>query len=141
MNLKFALAVNSKGNFKKDHFGDARQFLIYEEKDNQLVYIKALENPYRIIDEKHGHGLYRKAKLIGEFLQNHQINILVATQFGKNIKIINEHFIPVVIYSENVEEVINILNKHLHWLKEEWNTKPESYKLFVIKQGIMKTEI
>jgi len=141
MALKFAFAVNSKGVFKKKHFGDSKQFLIYEQEGDKLVHTKTLENEFRRLDEKIEHGSKRKAQSIINFLKENQVNVLVSMQFGKNIKVVNEHFIPVIIYSENVDEVLDTLNNHLHWIAEEWEKQAQNYKLFVIKHGIMKTEI
>jgi len=141
MALKFALAVNSKGVFKKKHFGDAKQFLIYQQSGDKLILVDTLENKFRNLDEKKKHGSVLKAEAIINFLKENNINVLVSMQFGKNIKVVNEHFIPVIIYSESVDEVIETLSKHLHWIEDEWKLQPEAYKLFVIKHGIMKTEI
>ena len=55
-----------------------------------------------------------------KLLKGKDVNVLVSMQFGKNIKMVNEYFIPVIIYSETPEDTVNILNKHLHWIKDEW---------------------
>ncbi len=141
MALRFALAVNSQGIFRNKHFGDARKFLIYEQKEDKFVLVDTLENPYRVYDEMHGHGSYAKAKLIIDFLKSNNVQVLVAMQFGQNITIINEHFIPIIIYSENVDEVLSVLNKHLHWIDDEWNKKKTNHSLFIIKSGILKKDI
>ncbi len=47
------------------------------------------------------------------------VKVLVSMQFGKNAKIINEHFIPIIIYSDQPEQVIDALNHHLHWISDE----------------------
>lgn len=141
MALRFAFAVNSKGKFKNNHFGDAREYLIYEQKGDKLLLVERLENRYRVFDEKHGHGWYRKAQLIIQYLKENNINALVATQFGRNINMVSEYFIPIVIYSENPEEVLNILNKHLFWIEDEWNNKNDNHSLFFIKSGILKKKL
>jgi len=55
--------------------------------------------------------------------------------------VINEFFIPIIIYSENVEDTIDAVNKHMHWIMDEWDQKQEGYKLFTIKSGILKSII
>ncbi|MCF6241552.1 MAG: hypothetical protein L3J74_09435 [Bacteroidales bacterium] len=141
MALRLAFAVNSKGNFKNNHFGDARKYLIYEQQDEQLVLVETLENQFRVFDEKHGHGWYRKAQLIIQYLKDNKVNALVAMQFGRNIGMVSEHFVPVIIYSEQLNEVVEVLKKHLHWIEDEWNKKKKNHSLFYIKSGILKKDL
>jgi len=141
MGLKFAFAVNSEKLFTKKHFGDSEQFLIYEVTDNKLVYKNSILNDFSAFDESQEHGSKKKAKAITKFLKENRVNALVSMQFGKNIKRINEHFIPIVIYSENTQDAIDALNKHLHWIRDEWREKQGGYKLFTIKSGILKSVI
>ena len=141
MGLKFAFAVNSKGVFEKKHFGDLKQFLIYEVVDNKLVYKNTLLNEYRRFDEEQEHGSKKKAKAIINYLKENDVSVMVSMQFGKNIKRVNEHFIPIIIYSEDVQEAIEVVNKHMYWILDEWNDKPIEYKLFTIKSGILKSVI
>ena len=141
MGLKFAFAVNSEGVFTKKHFGDAKQFLIYEVIDNELVHKNSISNDFSSFDEEQEHGSKKKAKAIIDFLKGNDVGVLVSMQFGKNVKRINEYFIPIIIYSENTKEVIDIINKHMHWILDEWDEKQEGYKLFTIKSGILKSII
>ncbi len=141
MGLKFAFAVNSEKLFTKKHFGDSEQFLIYEVIDNRLEHRSVILNDFSAFDESQEHGSKKKAKAITNFLKEKEVNVLVSMQFGKNIKRINEHFIPIVIYSENTQDAIDALNKHLHWIRDEWGEKQEDYKLFTIKSGILKSVI
>ena len=141
MNIKFAFAVNSDGVFEKKHFGDSEQFLIYKVLDNKIVYEETIKNQHKKFDEKQEHGSKKKAKEIISLLKSNDIDVLVSMQFGKNIKVINEHFIPIIIYTETVQEVVNVINKHLHWIEEEKNESTENYKLFTIKSGILKSAI
>ena len=141
MNLKFAFAVNSEGSFTKKHFGDSDQFLIYEVIDNTLVHKDSILNDFSSFDEEQEHGSRKKAKAIMDFLKGKDVGVMVSMQFGKNVKRINERFIPIIIYSENVQETIDAVNKHMHWILDEWNEKQTEYKLFTIKSGILKSVI
>lgn len=95
-----------------------------------------------MVDEEVEHGPKRKGKAIIEFLKGNNVNVMVSQQFGKNIRMINEHFIPVKISLENLEDVIQILTRHIHWIKDEWESdKKSSFKLFTIKSGILKFSI
>lgn len=141
MGLKFAFALSSEGRFTKKHFGDAEQFLIYEVVDNKLVYVDSIINNFSSFDEKQEHGSKKKAKAIMGFLKEKDVGVMVSMQFGKNVKRINEYFIPIIIYSEKVQESIDAMNKHMHWILDEWNEKQSDYKLFTIKSGILKSVI
>ena len=141
MNLKFAFAVNKENQFDKRYFGDADKYLIYEQLDNEMVLIGEEINNFKLFDEEHEHGSKKKGDAIIKFLKGKEVNVLVSMQFGKNIKIVNEYFIPIIIYSEKPEDTVNILNKHLHWIKDEWGKNKSNFKLFTIKAGILKSSI
>ena len=141
MNLKFAFAVNKENKFNNRHFGDADKYFIYGQVDHELVLIGEEINNFKLLDEEHEHGSKRKGNAIIKLLKEKEVNVLVSMQFGKNIKIVNEYFIPVIIHSENPEDAVDILNKHLHWIKDEWDNNSSDYKLFTIKSGILKSSI
>ncbi len=142
MNLRFAFAVNSDNQFEKKHFGDADKYIIYQEESDKLVLSSEESNQFKLLDEEAEHGSRKKGKAIIEFLKGKNVNVLVSRQFGKNIKMINVHFIPVIISSEKPDEVIQVLTRHIHWIKDEWEHNEKSnFKLFTIKTGILKSSI
>ena len=137
MNLKFAFAVNSQGVFEKQHFGDSDKYLIYEQKDDKMLLVSEVANTFK--DMEHGQG--NKGDLIADLLKKNDVNVLVSMQFGGNIKIVNKHFIPIVIYTPNSNEISEIIVKHNHWIVDEWNSKSSDYNLFTIKSGVFKEKI
>ncbi len=141
MNLRFAFAVNKANQFEKKHFGDADKYLIYEQVDDEMVSIGEEINNFKLIDEEHEHGSKRKGDAIIKLLKKKKVNVLVSMQFGKNIKMVNEYFIPVIIDTEKPEDIVNILKKHLHWINDEWGGNKVNFKLFTIKAGILKSSI
>ena len=142
MNLKFAFALSKNNVFEKKHFGDTDKFVIYEVKSDEIILVKEIDNPFYSIDEEKEHGSKLKAESIIKYLKEEGVNVLVSMQFGKNIKRINSHFIPIIIYSQETKEVIQVINKHLHWINNELNnSKKEAYSLFTIKSGILKSKI
>jgi predicted Fe-Mo cluster-binding NifX family protein len=141
MKLRFAFAVNNDNQFVKKHFGDADKYIIYELRDERLEQISEEINQFKSLDEKHTHGSVKKGNAIINILKKKGVNVLVSMRFGKNIKLINEHFIPVQISLKLPDEVILILNKHLHWIVDEWENNKSDYKLFTIKSGILKSSI
>jgi len=93
------------------------------------------------MDEEHVHGSKKKGQSIIQFLKGKGVSTLVSQQFGANVKIIIQHFVPVIVYKESTEEVCNTLLKHLNWLHEESQVESDTFKLFTIKNGILKTAV
>jgi len=141
MEIKFAFAVNSNNEFQKNHFGDTVKFLIYGVESDNLKLLSEEINIFRNMDESMEHGSRNKGLAIIDYLKNMGVNVLVSMQFGKNIKMINEHFIPIIIYSELVEDVVNTLTHKLRWVVDELESTSNNYKLFTIKSGILKTVV
>ena len=141
MDLRFAFAVNDQNEFVNKHFGEADKFLIYKFASGSMYKESEEENIYKVYKQVEKHGLKKKSEVIAEFLKFRNVNILVARQFGKNISLINDHFIPVVISSEKPSEVSEILVKHFRWILDEWENSTSGYKLFTIKGGILKSAI
>ena len=141
MNLRFAFAVNNANEFEKKHFGDADKYLIYEQGSDEIILLSEEKNAFKMLDEEVEHGSKKKGGAIIEFLKGKGVNVLVSRQFGRNIRMINKHFIPVKILLEQPDEVISVLDKHLHWIKSEWEKTSSDYKLFTINSGVLKTFI
>jgi len=141
MRLRFAFAVNNENKFEKAHFGDADRFLIYTLETGKIVFSSEEINNFQLLDRETGHGSKRKGNAIIEFLKERNVNVLVSRQFGKNIKLVNKHFIPLKISAEHPEEIISILYKHMHWIEDELNNKNSDYGLFTIKSGILKSSV
>jgi predicted Fe-Mo cluster-binding NifX family protein len=141
MSLQFAFAVDNDNQFQKRHFGDADKYLIYKEEGDEIKFVHGIKNQYKMLDEEVEHGSERKGNAIIQFLKKLGVNVLVSQQFGKNIRLVNTHFIPVIISMESPDEVIQILSRHLYWIKDEWGKDASHFKLFTIKSGILKTSI
>ena len=141
MNLRFAFAVNNDNQFEKKHFGDADKFMIYKQENDKIVFLSEETNHFKFMDEEAVHGSKQKGMAIIKFLKGRGANVLISKQFGKNIKLINEHFIPVINYSEQADEVIRILSRHLNWFDEEYEKNTSNFKLFTIKSGMLKSPI
>jgi predicted Fe-Mo cluster-binding NifX family protein len=139
--IRFAFAVNQLNAFEPQNFGNADKFLIYEWVNNDFLFLKEEANRFKDLDDDHVNGSERKGKAIIAFLKNLDINVLVSIKFGKNIQMVNTSFIPVIVSSETPEEVKLAVKKHIKWLEDELINRPEEFKLFTIKNGILKTEI
>ena len=141
MNIKFAFAVNNNGCFQKNHFGDADKYFIYQLKEKEISFEQEVLNGFKDVDEKVKHGSKKKGQAIIALLKKKNVNVLVSPQFGKNIKLINAHFIPVIVSEENPDFIIGILLKHIKYINEELANKSGEYMLFTIKHGVMKPAI
>jgi predicted Fe-Mo cluster-binding NifX family protein len=140
-NIRLAMAVDHLQNFQSKHFGDADQYLIYEWKNNEFVLFSCENNLYKDFDEEAEHGSWKKGQAIIGLLKEKGVNVLVSKQFGRNIRMVNRHFIPVIIYTETPHEVLPVLNKHMRWIEDELLNNPPEHKLFTIKNGVLKTAI
>ena len=139
--IRFAFAVNEQKQFHKKHFGDADIFLIYEFVDGEFIVVSEEINIFKDFDEIKTHGSQKKGNAIIGFLKEKGVRVLVSQQFGKNIKMVNQHFIPVIATINSVDEIKHELTKQVKWLKDELMLKHDNYMLFKIGSGAMKSKI
>ena len=141
MNLKFAFAVNHSNILEPKHFGEADKYLIYQYKNEKLVKEQEIENKYKNLDEEVVHGSKKKGQAIISMLKEQNVSALVTMQFGKNIRMVNKHFIPIIINENTPQKVLEILQKHIKWIIDEIKNEPKEYKLFTVKNSMMKSAI
>lgn len=141
MNVRFAFALNNKNQFDGHFFGNADKFVIYQLISGKLELVFEIENEFKdeIVDDLKINE--QKAENIAKKLMAYDIKVVVSKRFGQNIKLVNEFFIPVKIFSKHPDDAIKIINNHLHWIQDELNNFSSGYKLFTIKSGILKTSI
>ncbi|MCF6331761.1 MAG: hypothetical protein L3J11_00640 [Draconibacterium sp.] len=141
MKITLALALNEEGVFEKKHFGDSDKFAFYTYEKHELSFKEELPNTFKSMDEAQEHGSKKKGNAIISFLKEKGVSLLVSKQFGKNIKMVNQHFVPVIIAEDKPEQVLAILQKHMNWFKDELKNRKENYMLFYIKNGIIKMHV
>lgn len=141
MRITFAFALNNEGIFEKKHLGDTDKFAIYTFEDHKLSFNEEFPNSFKTMDETQKHGHKKKGDAIISSLKEKGVLILVSKQFGKNIKMVNQHFIPVIIAEDNPDQVLKILLKQMDWFKDELRCRKTNYMLFYIKNGILKMHI
>ena len=93
------------------------------------------------MDEVQEHGSKKKGNAIIAFLKENDVSVLVSKQFGRNIKMVNQHFIPVIIAEDEPKNAVKVLQKHMNWFKDELQNRKTNYMLFHIKNGILKMHI
>ena len=141
MALRFAFAVNNQDQFEDCFFVDADKFLIYQLVSGELELKDEIINNNKSEQAGSSSQNTKKADVIIKYLLENNIKVIVSKQFGENIRIVNQHFIPVIIFSESPEEAVGIINKHVHWINDELNNFNSGYKLFTIKSGILKSSV
>ncbi|MBN2812989.1 MAG: hypothetical protein JXQ80_02870 [Bacteroidales bacterium] len=138
MPIRIAFAVNHNAQIEAKHFGDADRYIIGEYVNKEIVLIKEEINTCKTMDEQQEHGARKKGLAIVELLKNNQVNILVSRQFGKNVQIVNRHFIQVIVDQAKPEDAIPHLTKHMKHFEDELVSHPAKYALFTIKKGELK---
>jgi len=139
--IRFAFALNLANVFEPKHFGDADKYLIYEWVNNEFILLREEVNLFKNSFEGQGHGLQEKGRAIIDFLRGLNITVLVSKQFGKNIQMVNNHFIPVIVSEDIPEKALDILARHMIWIEDELCKRPREFKLFTMKNGILKQVI
>jgi predicted Fe-Mo cluster-binding NifX family protein len=139
--IRFAFAVNLANVFEPKHFGDADKYLIYEWVKHEFILLNEEVNLFKNLYEGQGHGLQEKGRAIIDFLRSLNITVLVSKQFGKNIQMVNRHFIPVIVSEDIPEKTLDIPARHMKWIEDEINNRPDEFKLFIIKNGVLKKSI
>jgi predicted Fe-Mo cluster-binding NifX family protein len=139
--IRFAFAVNQLNAFESQYFCNADRFLVYEWVNNNFIFLKDETNRFKNPDNFNEDGSEKKVKEIIDFLKSFGINVLVSIKFGINIQMVNHNFIPVKVFSETPEEVKHVLKKHIKWIEDELRNRPEEFKLFTLKNGILKSSI
>ncbi len=141
MKITFAFALNKNGVFEKRHFGDTDKFAIYTFENNELKFREEVLNTFKTMDEAQQHGSQKKGKAIIAFLKEKEVSVLVSKQFGKNLKMVSRHFIPVIISEDKPEQVHDIMLKRIDWFEDELKNRNTNYMLFYIKNGILKMHV
>ena len=141
MKIRFAFAVNHANIFEMKHFREADKYLIYEWVNEEFILKQEIKNPYSDVFEEPQHGATFKKMEIINLLKEHQVNVLVSKQFGKNIQLINGEFIPVLIAADSPKNLFPTLKRQVKWIAEELAENFGNYKLFNLNKGALKTSI
>ena len=114
--IRLAFAVSNNETFEKRHFGDADQFLIYLWNGEELVLEHVVKNIEKELDETHGSE--RKGNAIVNLLNHYNVNALFSRQYGKNVRIVSQHFLPVKVTSESVADVTECVLRYMNVIEE-----------------------
>jgi predicted Fe-Mo cluster-binding NifX family protein len=135
MVLRFAFAVNRNNEFEDRHFGDSEQFSVYEWDGEKFTHLETISNTLKEDDDDHHHhGDNKKGKGITKLLKEKGVKVLVSKQFGRNIKIIDQKFVPVITVSADIDEVQKILPERIPAIMENIQSKPEHHKMVDLRK-------
>ncbi|MFP4489023.1 MAG: class I SAM-dependent methyltransferase [Bacteroidales bacterium] len=139
--IRFAMAVDRDNNFDIKQFCCAHNFKIYEWFDKDFSYVKDLINPFRHEEENEMKDRTKKGQVLTGLLKKESVDVIVSCNFGDNIEMAVNNFIPVIVPSDTPAKARSVLTKHIEWIKDELQNSPGDYRLFTIRQGILKTSV
>lgn len=129
--IRFAFALGTNEQFEPKHFGEAEKYAIYEWNDCNMNFITSIRNPMKDFDEEQLHGSRMKGSGIIDLLKKEKVNVVVSRQFGRNIKMINQHFIPVIVRVNKPSEAYRFLKNHIQWIQNELLKEGSGYELLI----------
>lgn len=104
-----ACATDDGQSFVTRHFGDAKQYEIYEWRDHQFTYLKTIVNTS---EDKNKHADPQKAKQIMGLLLESKVNVGLTNNYGPNINKIKERLVPVMVSSIKIKDGLAQLEEH-----------------------------
>ncbi len=120
-----AFATDNGESFIDRHFGDAEFYDIYEISEDEVKFIKRINNSTEDDDDKEGHGDPVKAQGVTGMLKKEGVNMAVSRVFGPNLKRIKKKFLCILVGKTSIEESLKILQKRFPSLLDEWNAGEE----------------
>jgi len=115
--LRVAFASDDRQNLSTEHFGEAKEYLVYE---ISKTSIELLETVVNISPEEKMHGDPNKAKGVAHLLKPYGVKVLVNKAFGRNITKMQQKFVVIVSRNNTIEEAIKIIQSQFELLVLEW---------------------
>ncbi|HKL11748.1 MAG TPA: NifB/NifX family molybdenum-iron cluster-binding protein [Clostridia bacterium] len=103
-----ACATNDGENFVSCHFGDAKQYDIYEMDEKGYRLLETVRNTTGE-EEEEIHADPRKAKGIVDLLRKKKVQLGMTKVFGPNIKRVARHFVPVIANEDKISQGLKAL--------------------------------
>ncbi len=139
--IVFALALSNDNIFKNNYFGDADKFAIYELVDGALKLTEEVPNELKADKEGKLIDINDKRERLVSLLRSKNVSVMVSKQFSKQLRKVSDDFIPIIIEKESPEQVVEILNKNMKWIKDELKNRKANFMLFKMNTGILKLGI
>lgn len=103
------------------HFGEAGRYDLYELKSDSATFLRTVKNT--VPEEKahkERHGDPEKAQNIGGLLKPFGLQVLVSRQFGQNLKMVKRGFVPVIVRSFEIYEVLQLLQMNFDEIQKQY---------------------
>ncbi len=119
--MKVAVASEDGTNLVDKHFGDAKQYYIYDIREREVKFLEIIQNPMKDYEEKHNdfRGDKKKARGIGGILKEKEIKAILAFKIGPNIVNIRKKFVVVISRKIAVNQALELLRENLVKVEEE----------------------
>lgn len=118
--LRVACATNDGQTFMKEHFGDAKYYMVYTIHADSVKPSCIIDNTTS--EEGEGeHAAPRKAGTIRALLQQHGVQVVVSKAFGPNIIRIKKHFVCVKVGVETLQEGVDLVRDNLMTIRTLWH--------------------
>ena len=115
--LIIAFATDDKEQFTKEHFGEAKEYLIYEISKTDSKLIETIAN---VSPEEKMHGDPNKAKGVASLLKPLGVKVLISKAFGRNIVRQQQKFVVILSNTELIEEAIKNIQNNFNDIVAEW---------------------
>ncbi len=129
--LVCAFASDDGESFNNDHFGDADLYVLYAISNDEIEYIGQINNTSIRVE---GHAAPEKAKSVSSLLKKENVQVLVARIFGPNIKKVKNHFVPVIMKMDKIQEALTILRDNLNEIEIEWKKEGSERKHLTLQK-------
>ena len=115
--LFVAFATDDNINLSKNHFGEAKNYQIFEiyEFESKLINNIPNESP-----EEKMHGDPNKAKGVSKLLKPYNVKVLVGGAFGRNIVRQQKQFVVIIGQESNINKQITAIQKNFKNIIELW---------------------
>ena len=115
--LIVAFATDDRKNFTKEHFGEAKEYLVYKISKTDFYLIDTIENKS---PEEKMHGDPKKAKGVASILKPLGVTVLITKAFGQNIVRQQQKFVCILSNTELIEEAIKNIQLNFDNIIAEW---------------------
>ena len=120
--ITVAFATDDRENFTNEHFGEAKEYLVYEISKTETSVVAIITN--RSPEEKM-HGDPNKAKGVANLLKPLGVKVLVSKAFGKNIVRQQQKFVVILSRTESIQEAIRNIQSQFDNIVLEWKKGAE----------------
>jgi len=129
MSLTAAVAIETPETIFEGHFGAASFWNVYEISPEAITFKQSIENPtfgqhHHDGGEHHHHhdGHHAsKGQTIFSLLTGANVQLTVGGGYGGNVRMMKQHFLPVLTHVGDINEVLSLLQQHYVEMEAQFN--------------------